>query len=222
MFRSRTQIKSYLGKQTVYACMLGHEVTSGFLQPPGLQPIRLLCLWDLPGKNTGVGRHFLPQRIFPTQGSNLCLRYWQAESFPLSHLGSPQGQWDSTVIPHPFFHYFSLYFSGFPQEVLCPPGICSTVERQSGSPNGMVMVGFYSHLRDKGWGCCWYPAIHKTALHILAVQNTISAEHWETLPYHNFRNHFYLGRKIKERMEFKITPHLSEWLSSKSINNKCW
>ena len=36
----------------------------------GLQPIRLLCPWDFPGKNTGVGYHFLLQGIFPTQGSN--------------------------------------------------------------------------------------------------------------------------------------------------------
>ena len=30
----------------------------------------LLCPWDSPGKNTGVGGHFLLQGIFPTQGSN--------------------------------------------------------------------------------------------------------------------------------------------------------
>ena len=29
-----------------------------------------LCPWDFPGKNTGVGGHFLLQGIFPTQGSN--------------------------------------------------------------------------------------------------------------------------------------------------------
>ena len=29
--------------------------------------------WDSAGKNTGVGCHALPQGIFPTQGSNLCL-----------------------------------------------------------------------------------------------------------------------------------------------------
>ena len=28
------------------------------------------CLWDLPGKGTGVGCHFLLQEIFPTQGSS--------------------------------------------------------------------------------------------------------------------------------------------------------
>ena len=30
----------------------------------------LLHPWDSPGKNTGVGYHFLLQGIFPTQGSN--------------------------------------------------------------------------------------------------------------------------------------------------------
>ena len=33
------------------------------------QPIRLPRLWDSPGKNTGVGCHFLLQGIFPTQES---------------------------------------------------------------------------------------------------------------------------------------------------------
>ena len=43
----------------------------------------LLCPWDSPGKNTGVGCHFLLQRIFPTQESNpylLRLLHWQADS----------------------------------------------------------------------------------------------------------------------------------------------
>ena len=41
------------------------------LQPHGLQPTRLHCPWDFPGKNTGLSCHFLLQGIFPTQGSNL-------------------------------------------------------------------------------------------------------------------------------------------------------
>ena len=44
---------------------------------------------DFPGKNTGVSWHFLPQGIFPTQGSNPCLLHWQAKSLPLSHQASP-------------------------------------------------------------------------------------------------------------------------------------
>ena len=35
----------------------------------GPKPTRLLCLWDSPGKNTGVGFHALLQGIFLTQGS---------------------------------------------------------------------------------------------------------------------------------------------------------
>ena len=49
----------------------------------GLWPPRLLCPWDSPGENTGVGCHFLLQGIFQTQGSNprlLRLPHWQAGS----------------------------------------------------------------------------------------------------------------------------------------------
>ena len=46
---------------------------SNSLQPHGLWPTRFLCPWDFPGKNTGVGCHFLFQRIFLTQGLNPCL-----------------------------------------------------------------------------------------------------------------------------------------------------
>ena len=44
----------------------------------------LLSPWDSPGKNTGVGCHFLIQGIFPTQGANpafLCLLHWQVDFF---------------------------------------------------------------------------------------------------------------------------------------------
>ena len=57
------------------------------LQPHGLEPTKLLCLWNFPGKNAGVGCHFLPQGIFLTQESNLCLLHWKAGSLPLSHQG---------------------------------------------------------------------------------------------------------------------------------------
>ena len=38
--------------------------------PTLFKPTRLLCPWDSPGKNTGVGCHVLLQAIFPIQGSN--------------------------------------------------------------------------------------------------------------------------------------------------------
>ena len=45
-------------------------VMSDSLQPHKLWPARLLSLWNFPGKNTGMGCHFLLQGIFLTQGSN--------------------------------------------------------------------------------------------------------------------------------------------------------
>ena len=56
----------------------------------GLQPASLLCPWNFPGKNTGMGCHFLLQGIFPTRGSNLCLLHllhWQMGSSPLAAPG---------------------------------------------------------------------------------------------------------------------------------------
>ena len=44
---------------------------------------------DFPGKSTGVGCHFLVQRIFLTQGSNLGLLHSRQTLYPLSHQGSP-------------------------------------------------------------------------------------------------------------------------------------
>ena len=63
------------------------SVLSNSLRSCGLQPTRLLCQWDFPGKNTGVGCHFLLQRIFPNQAQNLHLLYllhWQADSLLLA------------------------------------------------------------------------------------------------------------------------------------------
>ena len=54
-------------------CRVSRSVVPDSLRPHGLQPIRLFCPWDLPGKDTGVGCHLLLQGIFPTQGSNLHL-----------------------------------------------------------------------------------------------------------------------------------------------------
>ena len=41
------------------------SVMSDSLQLHGLQPARLLCPWNFPGKNTGVGCHFLLPGIEP-------------------------------------------------------------------------------------------------------------------------------------------------------------
>ena len=58
-------------------------------RPSGLQLAKLLCPWNFLGHNIGVGCHFPLQGIFPTQGLNLRLLHWQADSLLLSHQGSP-------------------------------------------------------------------------------------------------------------------------------------
>ena len=56
--------------KTVCCAVLSHSVVSDCLRPHGLQPARLPCPWDSPGKNTGLGCHALLQGIFPTQRFN--------------------------------------------------------------------------------------------------------------------------------------------------------
>ena len=95
---------------------VGCSVVSDSLQSRELMPSRLLCPWDLPGKNTGVGCHFLCQGIFPTQGSNLCLLcllHWQPDSLPLSHLGNSGTRW-----PHPCHHHY-YHHSSLRQRLTC-------------------------------------------------------------------------------------------------------
>ena len=53
-----------------------------------LRPHGLYSPWNSPGQSTGMGCHFLLQEFFLTQGLNPCLLHWQADSSPLSHLGS--------------------------------------------------------------------------------------------------------------------------------------
>ena len=55
--------------------MVGLSVMAVSLGSYGLQPTKLLCPWNFPGKNTGVGSHFLLQGNFLTQGLNSGLLY---------------------------------------------------------------------------------------------------------------------------------------------------
>ena len=73
---------------------------------------RLLCLWDCPGKNIGVGCHALHQGIFLTQGSNphlLCLLHWQVSFLPLA----PPGQAPDVLILQDFYESLKISWRKF-------------------------------------------------------------------------------------------------------------
>ena len=72
------------------------------LQPHGLQPTRLLCLWNFPGKNTGMGCHFLLQEIFPAQELNPCLLHWQVDSEGKVHIHHATKDSLCTFAAYPF------------------------------------------------------------------------------------------------------------------------
>ena len=96
-------------------CVCSWSVVCDSWQPHGLQPAKLLSPWDFPGKNTGVGCHFLLQGIFSTQGSNSGLPHWQKDSLSL-------------VPPEATTQFSTVQFSSVAQ--LCPtlydPMDCST------------------------------------------------------------------------------------------------
>ena len=58
------------------------------LWPHGLQPVRLLCPWGSPGKNTRMCSHSLLQGIFLSQGLNPGLLLCRQILYHLSHQGS--------------------------------------------------------------------------------------------------------------------------------------
>ena len=61
------------------------QLCPALCEPMDLQLFRLLCPWNFPGENTGVGSHSLLQGIFPTLGSNLGLPPCRQSLCSLSH-----------------------------------------------------------------------------------------------------------------------------------------
>ena len=66
-------IRKLNSQQALYPPVRCCSVVSQSSWSHGLEPATFLCPWNLQGKHTGVGCHFLLQGIFWTQGSNPCL-----------------------------------------------------------------------------------------------------------------------------------------------------
>ena len=76
----------------------------------GLEPTRLLCQWNSPGKDTGVGCHFLFQGMFLTQG-------WSPHHLPpspalLGGFFTTWATWDALIyhIIYPCKHTYTHVF----------------------------------------------------------------------------------------------------------------
>ena len=82
---SRESSHTGKGIATTVRLSVSCSLMSDFLQPHGLQPTRLLCLWDFPGKNTGVACHSFLQGIFLIQGYNPGFPYCRQIPYHLSH-----------------------------------------------------------------------------------------------------------------------------------------
>ena len=103
---------------------------TSLLSPPGS------CPWDSPDKNTGVDCHSLPQRFFPTQGSNPGLLHCRRILYHLSQQGSLLGS--STSQPTQFFCFMAnipLCVYAFvlatrpPVQSLSCPILCNPMDR---------------------------------------------------------------------------------------------
>ena len=68
---------------------VSHSVMSDSSWSHGLQTARLLCPWNSPGKNTGMGSHAFLQEIFLILGSNLGFPHFRQILYHVSHKGRP-------------------------------------------------------------------------------------------------------------------------------------
>ena len=120
-----------------YFLKWSRSVVSDTLRPHGLQPTRLLHPWDFPGKNTGVGCHFLLQGIFLTQGSNPGLPHCRQTLLP----SEPPGK-----VP--------LFFKGSTKTCLTAHG------NDSGRREKLIMEGrerLIAGAKSLGMMKGWYP-----------------------------------------------------------------
>ena len=87
--------------------MLSRSVMSNSFNPMDCSPPGSSVHGDSPGKNTGVGSHFLLQGIFPTQISNPCRPHCRQILYHLSYQGrcvqtpGPPVPTVSLSFPHP-------------------------------------------------------------------------------------------------------------------------
>ena len=125
-------------------------------------PTRLLCPWNSPGKNAGVGSHSLLQEIFPTRGLNLSLPCCRKILYHLSHEESSKD------------FYRAYNFKGLPwwlssKNAPANAGDTSSIPKLGRSPregNGNSLQ--YSCLGNPTNSGAWWSTVHRACkeLHV--------------------------------------------------------
>ena len=82
-------------KSEKWNCYLLSCVLCTTLGTHGLQSVRLLCPWDFPSKNNGVGSYPFLWGIFLTQGSNPDLLHCRQILYHLSQILDAKSLWSS-------------------------------------------------------------------------------------------------------------------------------
>ena len=127
-------------------------IMSDSLRPDGLSPMSFLHPWDFPGKNTGVGCHFLLQEIFPTQGLNPGLPHCRQMLYCLSHQVSPKVCKERWICIHAVYSVvFPLFGTplsmGFPRQEYWrglpfpTPGDLPNPGIEPASPGSLALAG---------------------------------------------------------------------------------
>ena len=190
----------------IFCAVLSLSVVSDSLQSHGWQPARLLCPWDSPGKNTGVGCHALIQGIFPAQGSNSGLPRCRQ-----IHQGS---QRILEYVAYPFFR--GLPIPGIKPGSPALQSDCLPAE-QPGQPT-YICIYIYTHIHIyvcmymKPLCICVYICIY-TYMNVCICIFVCSCTHTHT------HTHIYISDQSLSRVRLFATPWIAACQASLSITN---
>ena len=121
------------------------------LWPHGLKFARLICSWDSPGKNAGVGCHALLQGIFLTQRSSLHLLWLHCQQiiYRWAIVETVYMYVYIYIYTHIYFlldHYVKcIYFCRLSSKILKATGLCS---------NSPLIASIFLSYRDEGHSPC--------------------------------------------------------------------
>ena len=94
----------------ICCCCQAASVVSDSVRPHGLQPTRLLCPWDSPGKNTGVGCHFLLHCHLFSLYIIACISFF-IELWLIYSVVPISATWENVIQLYIYMHCFLIFFS---------------------------------------------------------------------------------------------------------------